>query len=196
MAKRVFDILFVTVGILLLSPLLLGFAIWIRLKDGSPVLFRQERIGLHGHPFRLFKFRTMHLNAESKGQLSIGKRDPRVTDIGQFLRRTKMDELPQLFNILKGDMSLVGPRPEVQRYVALYSDEQREVLNVRPGLTDAASLAFFNESEVLAQAEDPERYYIEEIMPTKLRYNLDYLEERSLLKDLGIIMKTLKRILG
>lgn len=194
MLKRGFDILCSLTGIVFLSPLLLYFYLIIKIKDGTPVLFKQERIGRNSRPFMLYKFRSMRLNSEALGQLSLGERDPRVTDIGHFLRKTKMDELPQLFNILKGDMSLVGPRPEVPCYVDMYSDEQKLVLKVRPGLTDAASLKYFNESELLSTAEDPEQFYIKEIMPSKLDLNLKYIESRSLLKDICIILKTIGRI--
>ncbi len=194
MLKRGFDILCSLTGIVFLSPLLLYFYLIIKIKDGTPVLFKQERIGRNSRPFMLYKFRSMRLNSEALGQLSLGERDPRVTDIGHFLRKTKMDELPQLFNILKGDMSLVGPRPEVPCYVDMYSDEQKLVLKVRPGLTDAASLKYFNESELLSTAEDPEQFYIKEIMPSKLDLNLKYIASRSLLKDICIILKTIGRI--
>ena len=194
MAKRLFDIICSIFGLIILSPLLLILIIAVRLKDGRPVFFLQERVGRKGIPFSLIKFRTMRPDSESKGQLSIGERDPRVTDTGHFLRKTKMDELPQLLNVLKGDMSFVGPRPEVQKYVALYSTEEKAVLDVRPGITDVASLAYFNESELMADKENPEQFYIDTIMKDKLRLNLEYLESRTFSSDIGIILKTLGRI--
>ncbi|NND93693.1 MAG: sugar transferase [Flavobacteriales bacterium] len=194
MLKRLLDILFSLVGLLVLSPILILISILIFIKDGSPIFFMQERIGKDSNPFQLFKFRTMRPNSESEGQLSIGGRDPRVTDIGHILRKSKVDELPQLLNVLKGDMSLVGPRPEVPRYVALYNERQREVLKVRPGLTDKASLAYFNESELMEDKEDPESFYIEELMPAKLELNLEYLNGRTLITDIRLIIKTISRI--
>ncbi|NNC82284.1 MAG: sugar transferase [Flavobacteriales bacterium] len=194
MIKRLFDIISALLGLVLLSPLLLVIALAIGVKDGAPILFKQTRIGRQGDPFTLYKFRTMRPDSESSGQLSVGERDPRVTDIGHALRKTKLDELPQLWNVLKGDMSVVGPRPEVPRYVDLYSEKERKVLQVRPGITDAASLAYFNESEMMAEHPDPERYYIETIMKDKLQRNLDYLEKRTFWSDMGIIFKTISRI--
>jgi lipopolysaccharide/colanic/teichoic acid biosynthesis glycosyltransferase len=148
------------------------------------------RVGRAGKEFRLFKFRTMRPGSEAQGQITVGGRDPRITGIGYFLRKSKMDELPQLINVLLGDMSLVGPRPEVPRYVALYSAEQRMVLNVRPGITSAASIAYMDENEILGRSSDPHRAYIEEVMPAKLALDLDYVKNRSFVLDVSIILRT------
>ncbi|NLG07912.1 MAG: sugar transferase [Deinococcales bacterium] len=192
--RRLLDALVSGVGLLLLSPLLLGAALAVRLSSPGPVLFRQERVGLGGRPFEILKFRTMRVDADRDGlQLTVGD-DPRITSVGRFLRAWKLDELPQLLNVLKGDMALVGPRPEVPRYVALYTPEQRRVLTVRPGITDPASVAFRSESELLAGHPQPERLYVEAIMPEKLRLNLAYLERRTLLTDLGIVIDTLRAV--
>ncbi len=175
----------------MLTPLFLVVAISIKLDDGGPVFFRQERVGQGGKHFRIWKFRTMVVNAEKIGrQITVG-RDPRITRVGHWLRKYKLDELPQLFNVLSGDMTLVGPRPEVPRYVALYTPEQRAVLDLLPGITDPASVRYRHESELLAQSNDPERTYIEEIMPEKIRINLAYAEHASLLRDFWVILQTL-----
>lgn len=197
MLKRIFDILFSLVMIILLSPLLLMIVLIILLDDPvGGVIFRQERVGKNGIPFRLLKFRTMRPAAERGGQLTVGARDPRITRAGYYLRKYKVDELPQLFNVLVGDMSVVGPRPEVPRYVALYSPEQRQVLEIKPGITDYASLEYFAESELLARSPDPEKTYIEEVMPAKLKLNLQYRKEMNLLTDIKIILKTGARIVS
>jgi lipopolysaccharide/colanic/teichoic acid biosynthesis glycosyltransferase len=177
-----------------LSPVFIIIWICVRLESKGPALFLQTRVGLNEKDFRLFKFRTMYLNAEAKGQLTVGMKDPRITGVGYFLRKYKLDELPQLFNVLKGDMSLVGPRPEVKKYVNLYTKEQKIVLSVRPGITDYASIAFINENELLAKAENPEKYYIEHIMQEKLALNLSYINSRLLFKDVILIWKTLIKI--
>lgn len=188
--RRAFDLGVSVAGLLFLSPLLLIAALLVKVSSPGPVLFRQVRVGMGGERFEILKFRTMREDAEAVGgQLTIGD-DARVTRIGRFLRKWKLDELPQLINVLKGDMSLVGPRPEVPRYVDLYSPEQRRVLTVRPGITDPASVAFRSESELMALHSEPERYYIEEIMPEKLRLNLEYLGRRTLLSDLRVIFAT------
>ncbi|HLO95673.1 MAG TPA: sugar transferase, partial [Burkholderiaceae bacterium] len=181
MAKRLFDILASGLGLLLLSPLLLGVALWIKWDSPGPVMFRQERVGRFGRPFFIHKFRSMRVDAPALGpQITIGE-DPRITRSGRFLRRSKIDELPQLWDVLRGAMSLVGPRPEVPRYVALYPAELRDiVLSVRPGITDPASLAFADESAMLAQARDPERAYVEEILPEKLAVSARYLQQAGL----------------
>lgn len=196
MFKRLFDILCSLAGIVLLSPLFVLLAIGIKLESKGPVFFFQTRVGKNNRDFRLFKFRSMYMNAESRGQLTVGMRDPRITRIGYYLRRLKLDELPQLFNVLAGDMSLVGPRPEVRKYVNYYTPAQMEVLTVRPGITDYASIRFINENELLAGAADPEKYYIESIMPEKLRLNLEYIRDKSLFKDINLIMKTLLKIIS
>ena len=192
--KRLFDITCTSFGLLLIWPLLLCIAIIIKLTDRGPVFFRQERIGFHGKPFRIWKFRTMTPDAEKIGkQITVG-RDPRITPIGYWLRKAKLDELPQLFNVLAGEMSLVGPRPEVPRYVALYSPEQRQILERVPGITDPASIRYRDESEVLAASPDPERTYIEVIMPEKARLNLEYAQRASLTGDIQVILQTLYRL--
>lgn len=189
-SKRLFDLFWTLPGTILLSPILLIVAILVKLSDGGPVFFRQERVGLHGQPFKIWKFRTMRVDAEKMGRAITVGRDPRITGVGHWLRKLKLDELPQLFNVLAGEMSLVGPRPEVPRYVALYTDEQRRVLELMPGITDPASIKYRNESEVLEQAPDPDKAYIEQIMPDKIAVNLDYAGQASVWADLGIVMKT------
>lgn len=195
MVKRLFDILGSLLAALLLSPVLV--VIIIAVSSGSPggPFFRQVRVGREGRHFRLLKFRTMQPGSESQGQITVGERDPRITGVGHVLRRGKLDELPQLLNILWGDMSIVGPRPEVPKYVALYTNEQRAVLDVRPGLSSLASIAYINESELLGRSSDPERTYIEEVMPAKLALDLRYVREQSLWMDLRIIAVTVRRIL-
>ncbi|TXD99718.1 sugar transferase [Mitsuaria sp. TWR114] len=195
MAKRLFDIVCAGIGLLLLSPLLLAVAVWVRLDSPGPVMFRQERVGRFGATFRIHKFRTMRVDAPRLGpQITIGD-DARITRSGRWLRASKVDELPQLWDVLRGAMSLVGPRPEVPRYVALYPAELRElVLSVRPGITDPASLSFRNESELLARAEDPEREYVEVVMPMKLRLAADYVRNASLGGDIRLILATLGAI--
>lgn len=194
MVKRVFDILAAGLALLLLAPVLLLIALLVTLGSPGGAFFRQERVGRGGRPFQLLKFRTMRPGSEAMGQITVGARDPRITGVGQLLRRSKLDELPQLINILKGEMSVVGPRPEVPRYVALYTAEQREVLSVRPGLTSLASIAYIDESTVLGQSSDPERTYIEEVMPAKLALDLRYVRDQSLFLDLRIIGSTLVRL--
>ncbi len=195
MAKRLFDILASALGLLLLSPLLLFVALWIKWDSPGPVMFRQERVGRFGRPFRIHKFRSMRVDAPALGpQITIGE-DPRITASGRFIRRSKLDELPQLWDVLRGAMSLVGPRPEVPRYVALYPPALREiVLSVRPGITDPASLAFRNESELLAASADPERTYVEEILPAKLALMVDYVESASLGGDLRWVWWTVAAV--
>ncbi len=193
--KRAFDIAFAAVLLVFLSPLLLAFALAVALTSSGGAFFRQVRVGRGGSEFRLLKFRTMRPGSEAKGQLTIGGRDPRVTAVGYWLRKTKLDELPQLWNVLVGDMSVVGPRPEVPRYVALYTPEQRRVLDVRPGITGMASIDYIDENEILARSSDPERTYIEEILPAKLALDLRYVQERSLALDLRILLITVRRVL-
>lgn len=193
--KRLFDLFFSLLGVITLLPLFLFISLWIQLDSSGPVFFRQERVGRFGKNFRIFKFRTMCLDAEAKGrQITVGE-DPRITRSGRFLRKTKIDELPQLLNVIMGEMSLVGPRPEVPHYVALYPPEVRElVLSVPPGITDYASIEYKDENAVLGRAIDPDKAYIEEVMPVKLRYYQRYVAERSLWVDFMLIMKTLKVI--
>lgn len=195
MSKRLFDLCASGVGLLILLPVLLAVALAIKLDSRGPVFFRQERVGRFGHLFRIHKFRTMVVDAETRGmQITIGA-DPRVTRVGAFLRRYKLDELPQLIDVLRGKMSLVGPRPEVPRYVACYPAEIRDlVLSVRPGITDRASIEFRNESEILGKADDPHRAYVEQVLPVKLRYYVDYVRSRSLRGDVAIIFSTLAAV--
>ena len=195
MVKRLFDVLVSSVMSVLLSPLLLVLAFSVKFSSKGPVFYMQERIGKNEKPFRIFKFRTMFLDADKKGLLTVGGRDPRVTSVGYFLRKYKLDELPQLFNVVLGEMSLVGPRPEVKRYVEMYSVEQRKVLEVKPGITDYASIEYSNENELLGKADDPEKMYVEEIMPAKLKLNLRYVQEKNFFVDLKIILKTVLKIL-
>ena len=190
MAKRLFDLFGAALALLLLSPLLLLVASWIKLDSPGPVFFRQERVGRHGVPFRIHKFRTMAHGARGL-PLTVGD-DGRITRAGAFLRRTRIDELPQFFDVLRGAMSLVGPRPEVPRYVAHYPPGLRErALAVRPGITDPASLAFIDEAALLARAADPEREYIEVILPAKLQCAVDYAARASVRTDLGVLWRTL-----
>lgn len=194
--KRIFDIVFSTIGLLILSPFFLLISMFIVIGSGFPVFYLQKRVGKNGKDFSLFKFRTMRKNADKAGLLTVGGRDPRVTSIGYYLRKYKLDELPQLLNVLFGTMSLVGPRPEVRKYVDLYTEEQKKVLQVKPGITDYASIEYFNENELLAASKDPETTYIKEVMPAKLELNKKYLEDPGLLSDLKIITMTLSRILN
>jgi len=187
---RFLDILFSLLGLIILLPVFLIVAVLIKCSSKGPVFFLQKRVGKGNRDFSLIKFRTMYQDADRKGLLTVGQWDPRITPVGYFLRKYKIDELPQLINVLKGDMSLVGPRPEVRKYVDLYNDEQRQILNFRPGITDLASIKYVNENEILSQAEDPEAYYIQHIMPDKIRLNLEYLRQPTLKKYFSIIFKT------
>lgn len=196
MTKRLFDIVSSASALLILSPVLLVLAVIVAVTSPGGAFFRQVRVGRGGREFRLLKFRTMRPGSEAGGQITVGGRDPRITGIGHFLRKSKMDELPQLINVLRGDMSIVGPRPEVPRYVAMYTPEQREVLSVRPGITSAASIAYIDENELLGRSSDPERTYVEEVMPAKLALDLAYVHDRSFGKDLRIIFRTLARIVS
>jgi lipopolysaccharide/colanic/teichoic acid biosynthesis glycosyltransferase len=196
MAKRLFDILFSVLVLLIITPILVFISILIKIGSKGPVFFRQVRIGKGGKEFKIFKFRTMVLAAEKNGLLTIGGRDPRVTSIGYYLRKFKLDELPQFLNVFLGDMSIVGPRPEVKKYVELYTQEQRKVLSVRPGITDYASILYKNENDVLATYPNPEKAYIEIVMPHKLKINLDYLANQSFWMDLKIIALTAKGVIS
>jgi lipopolysaccharide/colanic/teichoic acid biosynthesis glycosyltransferase len=194
MSKRTFDLVAASIGLLLLAPLFIMLALWVRLDSPGPVFYRQQRVGRGGMLFRIFKFRTMVVRPSDGRQLTVG-RDPRVTNAGHFLRKSKLDELPQLLNVIQGSMSLVGPRPEVPRYVACYPPEVRAlVLSVAPGITDWASILYKEESEILGRAADPERAYVEKILPAKLEYYVRYVRERSLWVDLRIIVHTLVAI--
>ncbi|HMU12861.1 MAG: sugar transferase [Bacteroidetes bacterium] len=194
MTKRLFDIGFALVLLIVLFPLLLVLALLVAFTSPGGAFFRQTRTGKEGKEFRLLKFRTMRPGSETKGQLTVGTRDPRVTSIGVLLRRSKLDELPQLWNVLVGDMSVVGPRPEVPKYVAMYTLAQREVLRVRPGITGMASIEHIDESDILARSADPERTYVHELMPAKLALDLRYVREHSLALDLRIIAATIMRV--
>ena len=195
-AKRLFDLFFTIPGLCLLVPLFVVVSVWIKLDSSGPIFFRQERVGRGGKPFRIFKFRTMCTDAEAKGrQITVGA-DPRITRSGAFLRKYKLDELPQLLNVFAGEMSLVGPRPEVPRYVAIYPEEVREtVLSVPPGITDYASIEYKDENDILGRAADPDKAYIEEVMPVKLAYYQRYVAERSLWVDIKLILMTFKAII-
>ncbi len=194
LGKRFFDLFFSLLGLIILSPILCFISLWILVDSKGSVFYRQERIGLGEVPFRIYKFRTMFVGSDQKGLLTIGDKDNRVTQVGQFLRKTKLDEMPQLINVLKGEMSFVGPRPEVKKYVDLYTVEQRAIFQVRPGITDVASIEYMDEVEVLAKSVDPEKTYIEEIMPHKLALNLAYLKRRNLFTDIGLIIKTVLKM--
>lgn len=193
--KRLFDILSSILGLILLSPILLLITIAIKIDSIGPVFFRQTRVGRRNRDFRILKFRTMRVGSDRGSLVTIGNNDSRITRIGSFLRQYKLDELPQLINVLIGDMSIVGPRPEVRHYVDYWTADQMRVLNVRPGITDPASVKFINENELLAQASDPEQYYIHVIMQDKINIYLDYVDHHSFLGDIGIIFKTFGKIL-
>ena len=194
MRKRAFDLVVSALGLIVLSPLLLVLALLIKLGSRGGVFYRGLRAGRFGKPFRIFKFRTMVLNADKIGGPSTSADDPRVTRIGAFLRRYKMDELPQLLNVVKGDMSLVGPRPEVLEEVSLYNEQEKHLLDVRPGITDWASIQFRNEGEILRGSADPHQVYREKIRPEKIRLGLEYVQKHSFLTDCRIIFDTLKVI--
>ncbi|MGE0566446.1 MAG: sugar transferase [Bacteroidia bacterium] len=192
--KRLFDVLFSLFGLIILLPFFVIISLLIITTSRGGVFYFQKRVGLHGKEFNLFKFRTMKRDSDKKGLLTIGGKDPRITSVGYFLRKYKLDEFPQLINVLIGDMSFVGPRPEVRKYVDLYSEEQLKVLTVKPGITDNASISYFNENEVLGKATDPEKTYIEEIMPRKLELNLEYVKNNNVLSDIALILKTFSKI--
>ena len=190
-----FDIVCSGCGLIILSPLFLIIAIWVKLDSPGPVFYKQVRVGRGNKDFKLYKFRSMRVGSDKKGLITVGGRDPRVTRSGYYIRKYKLDEFPQLINVFIGDMSLVGPRPEVRKYVDLYTPEQMHVLDVRPGITDMASICYRNENEMLAKAEDPESYYRDVIMQDKLRINLDYVANHSFFGDLGLIFKTFWSVL-
>lgn len=187
---RFFDIFFSFLGILFLSPVFLFLYVAIRLESSGGGFYRQLRVGRRGKDFYVYKFRSMCVGADKQGLITVGGRDPRITRIGYFIRKYKLDELPQLFNVLKGDMSLVGPRPEVRKYVEFYTEEQRKVLSVRPGITDYASIEYVDENTILGRAEDADKAYVELIMPDKIRYNMKYINNRSLKEYFKIIFLT------
>ena len=188
--KRLFDIIASGMGLLILSPILIVVAIWIKLDSPGPIFYRQVRVGRNNKDFQIFKFRSMRVGSDKGSLVTIGGRDPRITRSGYFIRKFKIDELPQLINVFIGDMSIVGPRPEVRHYVDFWTPEQMHVLDVRPGITDPASIKFRNENELLAQAEDPEKYYIEIIMQEKLKLYLDYVKNQSFFYDIKLIFQT------
>ncbi len=194
MLKRPFDLVSSLLGLILISPVLVTLAILIKKEDGGPVFYRGVRVGRFGKPFTIFKFRTMVLNAEKLGGPSTADDDPRITRVGKFIRKFKLDELPQLINVLKGEMSVVGPRPEVQMYVDMFTEEEKTILSVRPGITDWASIWNPDEGAILAGSPDPEKTYMEKIRPEKIRLQLKYVRERSFWVDLKIILWTLKAV--
>lgn len=187
---RFFDLLFSILGLIILLPVFIIVAILIKCTSKGPVFFLQKRVGKDNRDFSLIKFRTMYQDADKSGLLTVGEKDPRITPVGYFLRKYKIDELPQLINVLKGDMSLVGPRPEVRKYVELYSEEQKQILKFRPGITDLASIKYVNENEILKQADNPEEFYVRYIMPDKIRLNMEYLSKPTVKKYFSIIFKT------
>jgi lipopolysaccharide/colanic/teichoic acid biosynthesis glycosyltransferase len=189
--KRLFDITASFFGIIILSPLLIFIGLWVGLSSKGVVFYKQIRVGKNNKDFKLYKFRSMRVNSDKQGLLTVGSKDSRITKAGYFIRKYKIDELPQLFNVLKGDMSFVGPRPEVRRYVDLYSKEQMKVLSVRPGITDPASIKYRNENDILSSASNPEEYYIQHIMPDKLKINIDYINTQTFIKDIKIIFQTI-----
>lgn len=194
MVKRIFDI---TLSLILLSiffPFGLLISVWILIESSGGVFYKQARIGEKGIPFKMFKFRSMRQNSDKLGQLTVGMRDPRITRSGYFIRKYKLDEFPQFINVLKGDMSIVGPRPEVKEFVDLYTDEQRKILNVKPGITDYASLEYFKENELLGLSDDPRKTYIDEIMPAKIELNMKYIQHPGLLNDIKIMWRTFLKI--
>lgn len=195
MMKRLFDILASGCGLLVLSPVFIIVAIWIKLDSQGPVFYRQTRVGRYNKDFRIFKFRSMRVGSDKGSLVTIGGRDPRVTRSGYFIRKFKIDELPQLINVFIGDMSLVGPRPEVRHYVDYWTAEQMKVLDVRPGITDPASIRFRNENELLEKADDPERYYIDVIMQEKIKLYLEYVQKSSFWYDIKLIFQTFKVII-
>lgn len=195
MLKRLFDIFFSFIGLIILLPFFIIIALLIVIDSPGGIFYKQIRVGKGNTDFYLFKFRSMRTDSDKKGLLTVGGRDSRITRMGYFIRKYKIDELPQLINVLLGDMSLVGPRPEVRKYVEMYTVEQKKVLSVKPGITDYASIEYSNENELLGKAEDPEAVYIHEIMPAKLKLNLKYIAEQGLATDFKIIFRTIEKIL-
>ena len=191
---RFFDFILSLVGLVVLAPIFIVLAIWIKIDSKGPVFYKQVRVGQNSIDFGLFKFRSMVVDADKKGLITVGGRDPRITRSGYFIRKYKLDELPQLINVLVGDMSLVGPRPEVRKYVDLYTDEQQKVLSVKPGITDYASIEYMDENEILGKSSDPEKTYIEEIMPEKIKYNMKYINNKNLFEYFKIILLTVLKI--
>lgn len=196
MMKRAFDLTIASLGLLVLWPVLLVSAVLVKLTSRGPVLFRQQRVGRNFRNFDILKFRTMVVDAHKLGGQITAGRDPRITTVGHFLRKTKIDELPQLINVIKGEMSFVGPRPEVPRYVEMFRDDYAELLKVRPGITDLASLKYRHESDLLGESENPETTYVQEILPDKIALAKEYIRRSSILFDLQLIFKTVLRMAG
>lgn len=194
--KRIFDIVASGIGLILLSPLFVILAIWIKCDSIGPVFYKQVRVGRNNMDFQLFKFRSMRVGSDKKGLITVGGHDPRITRSGYYIRKYKLDEFPQLINVFKGDMSLVGSRPEVRKYVDMYTEEQMHVLDVRPGITDLASIRYRNENELLERVNDPDKYYVEVIMPDKLRINLEYVARHSFTFDIRLIFQTFRAIVS
>ena len=195
MLIRLLDIVLSLLGLIFLLPIFVILAVWIKFDSQGSIFFRQIRVGKDGKDFRIYKFRTMIVNAEKMGIITIGERDPRITNSGYFLRKYKLDELPQLINVLKGEMSFVGPRPEVRKYVEMYNQEQLKILTVKPGITDYASIEYINEDEILGKSLDPEKTYIEEIMPQKIKYNMKYINNKTVIEYFKIIFLTIIKII-
>ena len=195
MLIRLLDIVLSLLGLIFLLPIFVILAVWIKFDSQGSIFFRQIRVGKDGRDFRIYKFRTMIVNAEKMGIITIGERDPRITHSGYFLRKYKLDELPQLSNVLNGEMSFVGPRPEVRKYVEMYNQEQLKILTVKPGITDYASIEYINEDEILGKSLDPERTYIEEIMPQKIKYNMKYINNKTVIEYFKIIFLTIIKII-
>ena len=194
--KRIFDIVASGIGLILLSPLFVILAIWIKCDSIGPVFYKQVRVGRNNMDFQLFKFRSMRVGSDKKGLITVGGHDPRITRSGYYIRKYKLDEFPQLINVFLGEMSLVGPRPEVRKYVDMYTEEQMHVLDVRPGITDLASIRYRNENELLERVNDPDKYYVEVIMPDKLRINLEYVARHSFTFDIRLIFQTFRAIVS
>ena len=195
MLIRLLDIVLSLLGLIFLLPIFVILAVWIKFDSQGSIFFRQIRVGKDGRDFRIYKFRTMIVNAEKMGIITIGERDPRITHSGYFLRKYKLDELPQPINVLNGEMSFVGPRPEVRKYVEMYNQEQLKILTVKPGITDYASIEYINEDEILGKSLDPERTYIEEIMPQKIKYNMKYINNKTVIEYFKIIFLTIIKII-
>ncbi|MSP70245.1 MAG: sugar transferase [Bacteroidetes bacterium] len=195
MVKRLFDIFSSLLGLVIFFPFLIAISVLIFVNSRGGVFYRQIRVGKNGKDFKLWKFRTMQPDSDKNGLLTVGGRDARITSLGYYLRKYKLDELPQLMNVFVGEMSIVGPRPEVRKYVDLYTSEQLHVLDVQPGITDYASIEYANENDLLAESSDPENKYIQQVMPAKLKLNMKYIAEKSLGTDLKIIFRTLGKII-
>jgi len=193
--KRLFDIIFSLLFLIIFFPFGLLISLWILIESRGGIFYKQERIGLLGKPFYLLKFRSMRPDADKSGKLTIGMRDPRITNSGYFIRKYKLDEFPQFINVLKGEMSIVGPRPEVQEYVELYTETQRQILNVKPGITDYASLEYFHENEILGKSDNPQQTYIDIVMPEKLKLNQKYISRPTIVQDIQIMWKTFMKII-